>query len=170
MFAPKRILVPTDFSSSSRAALDHAAGLADRFGATVVALHVWEPPTLLRTDEALSLSGQLYQTLSDMARKRASDQMDLFLAPLIEHDGLWFRRQVQMGDPADTILDVAEVGQFDLIVMGTHGRTGLRRMILGSVAEQVSRRAACPVLTVRDQAPPSRADAGVEQPDQQRHE
>jgi nucleotide-binding universal stress UspA family protein len=89
--------------------------------------------------------------------------MDEFLAPLVEHQGLWFRRQLATGDPADTILEVAEDGRFDLIVMGTHGRTGIKRMILGSVAETVTRRATCPVLTIRDasgdrhalQAPPA---------------
>jgi len=150
MFAPKRILVPTDFSSGSRAALDHAADLAERFGATVVALHVWQPPALMRGDDAIAIDGEPYQTLANMARKRASAEMDAFLAPLIEHEGLWFRRQVAMGDPADTILEVADDGNFDLIVMGTHGRSGIRRMILGSVSEKVSRRATCPVLTIRE--------------------
>lgn len=166
MFAPKRILVPTDFSAASRAALEHAAGLAERYGATVVALHVWQPPTLMRADDAVTISGEPYQTLSEMAGKRASAEMDTFLAPLIEHEGVWFRRQVSMGDPADTILQVAEDGKFDLIVMGTHGRTGLKRMILGSVAEKVTRRASCPVLTIREPAARSAAEAGVQQPDQ----
>lgn len=162
MFAPKRILVPTDFSAGSRAALDHAAGLAERFGATVVALHVWQPPALMRADDAVSLGGQSYQTLADLARTRVASEMDAFLAPLAENDGLWFRRQIAMGDPGNTILSVADEGEFDLIVMGTHGRTGLKRVILGSVAEKVTRRASCPVLTIRQ----SSADAGVEHPDQ----
>lgn len=167
MFAPKRILVPTDFSPGSRAALDHAAGLAERYGATVVALHVWQPPALMRADDSITISGEPYQTLSEMAGKRASAEMDSFLAPLIEHEGVWFRRQVALGDPADTILEVAADGRFDLIVMGTHGRTGLKRMILGSVAEKVTRRANCPVLTIREQtAIGSAPEAGVEQPDQ----
>jgi len=148
MFAPKRILVPTDFSPGSRAALDHAAGLAERFGATVVALHVWQPPALMRGDDAVSIAGQPYQTLAEAARQRASTAMDEFLAPLIEHEGLWFRRQLATGDPAATIVDVAAGGAFDLIVMGTHGRTGIKRMLLGSVAEYVTRRATCPVLTI----------------------
>jgi len=150
MFAPKRILVPTDFSSGSRAALEHAADLAERFGATVVALHVWQPPPLMRGDDAMAIGGEPYQTLAQMAVKRAGAEMDAFLAPLIEHEGLWFRRQVAMGDPADCILEVAGDGNFDLIVMGTHGRTGIKRMVLGSVCEKVSRRATCPVLTIRD--------------------
>jgi nucleotide-binding universal stress UspA family protein len=162
MFAPKRILVPTDFSAGSRAALDHAAGLAERFGATVVALHVWRPPALMRADDAVSLGGQSYQTLADLARTRVASEMDAFLAPLAANEGLWFRRQIAMGDAGDTILSVADDGEFDLIVMGTHGRTGLKRVILGSVAEKVARRASCPVLTIRQ----SSADADVEQPDQ----
>jgi nucleotide-binding universal stress UspA family protein len=157
MFAPKRILVPTDFSAGSRAALDHAAGLAERFGATVVALHVWQPPALMRADDAISLAGEPYQTLAEAARLRASAAMDDFLAPLIEHEGLWFRRQLATGDPADAILDAASDGRFDLIVMGTHGRTGIKRMILGSVAEKVTRRASCPVLTIRDGRPSAEA-------------
>jgi nucleotide-binding universal stress UspA family protein len=163
MFAPKRILVPTDFSAGSCAALDHAAGLAERFGATVVALHVWQPPALMRADDAVSLGGgQSYQTLADLARTRVASEMDAFLAPLAANEGLWFRRQIAMGNAGDTILAVADEGEFDLIVMGTHGRTGLKRVILGSVAEKVTRRASCPVLTIRQ----SSADAGVEQPDQ----
>lgn len=168
MFAPKRILVPTDFSPGSRDALDHATGLAERFGATVVALHIWQPPTLLRADDALSLGGEPYQTLAEMARKRARDEMDAFLTPLVEHEGLWFRRQIEMGEAADTILRVAAEGKFDLIVMGTHGRTGIKRMLLGSVAEKVSRRATCPVLTIREAErvdSPSEAGAGLQQPD-----
>lgn len=153
MFAPKRILVPTDFSPCSCEALDHAAELAERYGATLVVLHVWQTPTLMRASDALPLGvGDGYQTLAHMARERASAEMDDFLAPLVEREGLWFRRQIEMGEPADTILAVAEQGHFDLVVMGTHGRTGIKRMILGSVAEQVSRRATCPVLTIRQPA------------------
>lgn len=154
MFSPKRILVATDFSPGASAALDHAVDLAERFGATVVALHVWPPPTVLRADDALSLAGQPYQQLAELASRRASAEMDEFLAPLAEREGVWFRRQVAMGDPAETIVEVATDGEFDLIVMGTHGRTGLKRMILGSVAEAVCRHAPCPVLTIREALSP----------------
>lgn len=152
MFAPKRILVPTDFSPSSRAALEHAAELAERFRSTLVALHVCAPPSLSRADDAATVAGGRLETLGDLVHRQAREEMDAFLAPLIERPGLWFRRQIEVGDPVDTILQVAEDGEFDLVVMGTHGRAGLKRVLLGSVAEKVARTACCPVLTIRDQA------------------
>jgi nucleotide-binding universal stress UspA family protein len=134
------ILVPVDFSPCSLNALHYASFLAGQMGAAVDLLHVWEPP-----DEEGGASGSLYQ----FARSQAGREMEKFLGRL-ERDGV---RQVhgrlESGDPCDIILDVMDEG-YDLVVMGTHGHTGLSQLLHAGVAQRVTREASCPVVTVRE--------------------
>jgi nucleotide-binding universal stress UspA family protein len=135
----KKILFPTDFSTLSDAALDHATSLAKESGATLVILHVEEPP-------AAYGGGEMYYGIPDPD----SDTLRIMLQKIAPRDpGIPCEYHLVMGNPADEIVRQADQTGCDLIVMGTHGRTGLRRLLMGSVAEAVVRQAHCPVVTYR---------------------
>lgn len=146
-----KILVPADYSDASRRALDYALFLAERFDAQVEVLHVWEMPAYVRPDLVLWEEGteEHRKPLHEVAGQRATREMDEFLRPLTEPARRRITEHLRSGDPIDTILDVASSGSADLIVMGTHGRSGVSHLVLGSVAEKIVRRASCPVLTLR---------------------
>jgi nucleotide-binding universal stress UspA family protein len=142
----RRILVPTDFSEHSRQALERALELAERMGASIDLLHVWDPPGHLEpyTVDLLPESpggGLETQGLAQAGRllNAWSEQYGSRSVPLHVH--------LARGPAAETILLFATNG-YDLLVMGTHGRTGLARLMMGSVAQKVARRAPCPVMTV----------------------
>jgi nucleotide-binding universal stress UspA family protein len=133
------VLHPTDFSERSEYAFRLACSLARDYGARLVVLHVATPPLALYGEGVILPEPEAH--LAE-ARKRL-DQLE---AP---GPGVRLERRLAEGDPAAEVLRLAREVGADLIVMGTHGRTGLSRLLAGSVAEQVMRRAACPVLTVR---------------------
>jgi len=147
----RRILVPVDFSTGSRAAVDYAALIAAKLGASIDLFHVWTPPQLV-PDTLLVIAPDQKGggfTLEDLARNRAQVEMKEFQG-VLHHRGVGnVQSHVGIGDPAREILAFAARAKHDLIVMGTHGRTGFAHLIVGSVAEKVVRRATCPVLTVR---------------------
>ena len=140
MIALRRILVATDFGETSTAALRYGVDLARRFHAQVYLFHAIDQ--LGETAEAAYPIG-----LSETMRNAAHDR----LRHLLSSDDL---RHVEplcamrLGVAADEIVRYADDSNIDLIVMGTHGREGVARALMGSVAEQVVRRATCPVLTV----------------------
>jgi len=144
----KRILVPVDFSACSREALRYAAFLASPFDASIDVLHVWEPLPYL-APETLIRVGSTDQTLAQFARTEAARDMEQFLFELSKLGVENARGRLETGHPARTILEVIAKGDYDLVVMGTHGRTGLSRLVVGSVAEKVVRGAVRPVVTVR---------------------
>jgi nucleotide-binding universal stress UspA family protein len=165
------ILVPVDFSTHSEEALQYAATIAGCFGAAVVLLHViakeviavrayqqhtghpgLPPHAYGPFDEAMETTIEDDTSVVDL-RKQANEALRHFLSD--ELQGLSVNRIVAIGHPFEQILEVATREEVDLIVMGTHGRTGLAHVLLGSVAERVVRMASCPVLTVK---------ASVEQP------
>lgn len=146
MVSVKRILVPVDFSASSRAALNHALQLAEAFGASVEVLHVHEASAFIGPDSLVLLPPVSYSTRWDEARDEVLRELDQFLA-LDNVPGVQVK--VEPGVPGDVIPAVARADGIDLIVMGTHGRSGLSRLIVGSVAESVMRKANCPVMTLR---------------------
>lgn len=145
----KRILCPVDFSPYSNAALEEAASLAKAIGAELTLLHAFQNP-------AYVLPMQGYVGLSNdflvSVRKQLEDEIAAQAAPLREQ-GISVRTEVIEGVPFKTIVDHAKDTQSDLIVMGTHGRTGLAHALTGSVAERVVRLAHCPVLITRGGAP-----------------
>ncbi len=141
-----RILFPTDFSESSAAAGKYAFTLADRLGAELHALHVVEAiaPTVSEALERIADSMDNYL-------EQARDGAEHALAAALPNDlagGKKVVRVVRTGKPLTTILDYAKENAVDLIVMGTHGRSGVPHFLVGSVAERVVRVAPCPVLTV----------------------
>ena len=149
MISIHRILCPVDLSEASRAALDHAAALARWYEARLTALHVVPlVPTTLSFPPAISAA-----TLEPISPEVFLEELRRFTASVAET--VPTDTVVLSGDPARTVLDQAHAVQADLLVLGTHGRSGFERLVLGSVAEKVLRRATCPVLTV----PPAAADA-----------
>lgn len=142
MIALRTILHPTDFSAPSDYAFRLACSLARDHGARVIVLHVAAPPVVFGESGAYAAAeGSKAALLADLRRLRAPNN-DVS----VEH---WLAD----GAPAEEIVRQAETTQCDLIVMGTHGRSGLGRLFLGSVADQVMRRAPCPVLTVKATVP-----------------
>jgi len=138
-----RILCPSDFSDASRRALEEAVSLARWYEAEVTVLYVAPRPVLPVAEIAYIPSTDL----SPEARARLLADLREFVRPA-RRDGMAIRVEVEEGDPATAILVRAATGQTDLVVLGTRGRTGLPRWVLGSVTEKVLRRAPCPVLTV----------------------
>ena len=153
-----RILVPVDFSDHSDLALRYANRLAERFNATMEVLHVVDDPFVAGAWSPEAMAPNIPELLDDLvgaARKKLADMQ----AAAIDKGTRFTTRvltSIVSGKPADCITDYARTEPFDLIVMGTHGRTGLSHALLGSVAERVVRTAPCPVMTVRDTTPPAR--------------
>lgn len=145
MQAIKRILVPVDFSPMSRAALDHALRLGQALGATVEVLHVHES-AYTGFDTLVILPLDLPSQRWEQQRGQILRELGSFLGP--DRDRV-LAVKVEPGVPADVIPEVAREGEVDLIVMGTHGRGGLSRLVVGSVAEAVMRKAHCPVMTLK---------------------
>jgi len=150
MLAIKMILHPTDFSERSDFAFGLACALARDYGARLHVLHVGSGPVMVPVEGIVPPEPERYQDeLTAKLHEMRAEAPDI----PVEHQLLF------VGDPAAEILRVAQAINSDLIVMGTHGRTGLGRLLMGSVAEQVVRKAACPVLTVKvPQCPPSSAE------------
>ena len=140
MIGVKRILVPTDFSDTSELALRYGVELARAFKARLFLLHVPDDPGAAA--EAEYPIG-LFETMHNAARERLGA-----LLTDAEMYELQPERAMRLGKPADEIVRYAAEHEIDVIVMGTHGRDGFARMLSGSVAEIVVRRASCPVLTV----------------------
>lgn len=151
MYQIQSILVPVDFSECSRAALEHAIALAERFGATIHVLHVWEPPHYVGPEFLIREPGETGHPLRDDALAQAKKEMDEFVSAFPQRAR--FQLRFASGKPAQAIVTLAADEAFEAIVMGTHGRTGLPHILLGSVAEKVVRTAPCPVMSVRVRPP-----------------
>ena len=145
----QRILVGVDFSPGSQAALERAAELAACFAGALDVVHVWNAPPYVAPEALVGFSSGTSQTLSDVIRSNAERSMKQFVAEARQQGIRIAHARVECGDPARTILELAEEGDYDLIAIGTHGRSGLSHLLAGSVAETVVRRARRPVLTVR---------------------
>lgn len=145
-----RILVPVDFSECSGAAFAAAVELARKLGATITLLHVWDVPFLWPSvsDTMVTVPTEEPMTVAQLVKKRANEELQRFLADY-PHAGVEVTGRLEMGEPTLAICRVAQDGHHDLIVMGTHGRTGFSRVLAGSVAENVVRHSPVPVLTVR---------------------
>jgi nucleotide-binding universal stress UspA family protein len=153
MNAIRQILVPVDFSVPSRAALEDAAELAAKFGASVDVIHVWQAPGFFPVGSNVPGTGVGELAMSDMIRKNAEEALTGFIDEARRRNVIVRSFRTIGGAPAHAIVDAAKEGNYDLIVVGTHGRTGLPRVLLGSVAESVVRHAHCPVLAVRSTGP-----------------
>jgi len=140
MLPIRMILHPTDFSEHANYAFQMACALARDYRAEIAVLHVYPTPV------APAMGGGLFPVPLDVPREELLAKLNEIkpFDPTIPVE-----RAFVEGDPAFEIVRAGEKFAADLIVMGTHGRGGLSRLIMGSVAENVSRKATCPVLTVR---------------------
>ena len=142
----RRIVYATDLSSVSEPAWYEARRLGLLFGAEILLLHVSPPPFVLPTEGYFP--ADLYEQLLQSTRRAAEEGFDRLLGS-VAGSGLKVRMRVEEGPPAPRILEVVTEEAADLLVVGTHGRAGLQRALIGSVADRLVRQATCPVLTVR---------------------
>lgn len=158
----KTILVPVDFSPYSTKALNYAADMATVFGASIVVLHIIDRPTSLHqirqrfqekgvsttdvTDDS-QISNDDLDTAVDEQREQAYADLQAFLPPRLAD--LTVDLRVVLGHPFERIIETAVQEDVALIILGTHGRTGLSRAMMGSIAERVARMAPCPVMMVK---------------------
>lgn len=141
----EKILVPTDFSVHSKEAARMAVELAKRFEAKLYFVHVFQSVAYVLPEGYMLYSApQLGEILDDLDKMVAAEKSDAQRAGVRSVDG-----DLVEGVPATEIVRYAREKGCDLIVMGTHGRTGVKHALLGSIAEKVVRSAECPVLTVR---------------------
>ena len=143
----RRILCPLDFSRFSRHALDQAVALARETGAEVSVLHVFTFAPVAQSVTAGATIPMEPMRLDPSARGALQSELATFVGD-VDTAGISLTTTLFEGDAVTRILDRATDWNADLIVMGTHGRSGFERLLLGSVAEKVLRKAPCPVLTV----------------------
>lgn len=142
----RRILHPTDFSSASRPAFERALGLARDSRAELIILHVLAP--VIPVVGEGYIAPQTYEAIDTAARQSARKKLDA-LVGRARKAGVRARALVLEGTAHERVVSAARAQRVDLIVMGTHGRSGLARLFIGSVANRVVSAARCPVMTVR---------------------
>ena len=138
----KKILFATDFSPASDAALQYATSLARDSGALLLIAHVEELPMPYA-------GGEMYFAQPEYPNPEIRRMLEMVVPP---DKSVRYEHRLVMGSASDDIVRVADEEGVDLIVIGTHGRTGLKRVLMGSVAECVMRLATCPVLTIKQAA------------------
>ncbi len=141
----KKILVPTDFSEFSQYAANYAVELACQFDAEITLLYVLQDAVALFPEPGVSFPapGNYLQELQESSENSLQRLKENYPTELTIHT------ELRNGPPFVEILRCAREGEYDMIIIGTHGRSGLAHVLLGSVAEKVVRKASCPVLTVR---------------------
>ena len=144
----RRILVPLDFSEHAGLILNWAIHLAGEHRSRILLLHVYHLPVEFQQLEGAYLPADFWTNVKNEAETQLARHADQVREAGIEVEAL-----VREGYPATVILEEAETLEADLIVIGTHGHTGLKHLLLGSIAERVVQRAPCPVLTVK--SPPA---------------
>lgn len=143
MDLPKTLLVPTDFGEASDRALAYAVGLGQKLGAEVVVLHSYEIPMVGFPDGAMVATAELTSRILEGAQAGLDRSVTRH-----KGDGVPLKGVIRQGDPWRSVLDAAKEFSAGMIVMGTHGRKGLPRALIGSVAEKIVRTSPVPVLTV----------------------
>ncbi len=139
----KNVLFATDFSATSEAALPYATAICRHFGSTLHAVHVLSDANVLMMTGGVDYVSM--GTLYEDAHSEAKEKLDQISARL---EGIPHRNYVRHGQVWHNLASIVEENKIDLVVVGTHGRTGLGKLLLGSVAEDILRHATCPVLTV----------------------
>jgi nucleotide-binding universal stress UspA family protein len=152
MLSIRTILHPTDYSERSEYAFRLSCSLARDYGARLFLMHVIPPP--VPVDGGDPVVAKIIREFLDEQRQQLERLRPLDPSVNVAH-------QLTQGDPAAEILRVAQEIRCDLIVMGTHGSTGLKRLVMGSVAEGVAREALCPVIIVKTPFPPAESPCGT---------
>jgi nucleotide-binding universal stress UspA family protein len=144
----KTILVPHDFSASANHAAAIARDEAKHHAGRIILLHVIELPHQLDADALVTTAGGEMRPLRDIAMGKAEEHLT-DLADRLGKDGVTATPVVKIGIPVDEIERAIDDYKIDVVVMGTHGRTGIRHLIAGSVTERIVRMSRVPVLTIR---------------------
>ena len=145
----RQIRIPVDYSEPSRRALQFALALGGDAQLTVV--HAWDRPAYV-SEEMVAYKDGSRRSLSELIRENAEKEMNDFLAGMPEVAGGKLEHRLLNGDPVSVILEEAAKPGYDVLVIGTHGRTGMTKLLLGSVTEKLIRLSPIPVLTI----PPAR--------------
>jgi len=148
----QRVMFATDLSLAAREALHYAASLAHDSGAELLIAHVVEPATVYSSGDSYFYGSEDPQF---------AKLMHMLAEVVPANTSVRFRHKLVSGNAAEEIIRLAEQEKVDLIVMTTHGRTGLKHLLLGSVAESVVRQAKCPVLTIKPAKKPQSAAGEV---------
>ena len=137
-----KILFPTDFSESAENASNYAISMAEKFGSKVFAVHVVEPFTYT-SDLGIDMGNQ-FQVMEATAKRFLEEAVTSIREKNIDVEGI-----LLTGEPFVEIIKFAKQEQVNLIIMATHGRSGIEHILLGSTAEKVVRKSPCPVLTIK---------------------
>jgi len=141
----RKVLAPVDFSDHSNKAMEYVRAFAKQFGAEVLLLHVVEPTVI---PDNFGIVPPAYEEVGEALMKAARERLSRMASELGADEGK-VRWEVCSGRPAWEIVRAAEEAKADLIIITTHGFTGLKHVLMGSTAELIVRHATCPVLTVR---------------------
>lgn len=142
----KRILVPVDYSAPSRKALELALSLDPAAELNVV--HAWDRPSFVPDEMMINYKDGARRSLAELIRENAEREMNEFLAGVKVPPERQFAHHLLSGEPISAILQEASKPGYDVLVVGTHGRSGMTRLLLGSVTEKLIRLSPIPVLTV----------------------
>lgn len=145
--AAKTILVPVDFSPCTDAIVDFASGFASALGRRVTLLYAWTLPPFSPVESLYISTGEDHRPLIEHVRQESAEKLERVMAgpaqaPLVA------ARMVVVGDPTTKIIEELRSGRHDLVILGTHGHTGLAHIALGSVAEKVLRQSPVPTLVI----------------------
>jgi universal stress protein A len=144
----RHILVPIDYSQNSQVALSYAAELALSFGASLDIVHVWDRPTYVTDAVMVQRPGEAHKPIGELIRENAQKDMNEYLSSMTLPSGVPTTSRLLSGDPAASLIAELKKGEHDLVVLSTHGRTGVAHLLLGSIAEKLVRLSPVPVLTV----------------------
>jgi nucleotide-binding universal stress UspA family protein len=144
----KRVLVPVDYSEPSADVLRYGAEVARRLGASLSVVHVWECMPHAPADLMVKGRDGKLRRLDDVIRDNADNEMRQFLENAALPAGLDVESKLLSGEAAQCILKELASGAYELLVMGTHGRGGVKQLVLGSVAEKIVRTSPVPVIVV----------------------
>jgi len=144
----RRIMIPIDYSENSKVALAYGAELALGFGASLDIVHVWDRPTYMTDAVMVQRPGEAHKPIGELIRENAQHDMTEFLSEINLPSTLTTSSRLVSGEPASALLAELKKGEHDLVVLSTHGRTGLAHLLLGSIAEKLVRLSPVPVLTV----------------------
>ena len=146
--ATQCILVPVEYSEHCRRALEFAGDLAAELGARVEVIHAWDHPKLVPDDLTVHVAGGEPRSLFELMGENARREMQEFLAGCRLPGGVALAHHLENGEPCAAILAAIERLRPDLVVVATHGRTGLRYFLMGSIAEKLVQLSPVPVLCV----------------------
>ena len=150
MFEPKNILVPTDFSKFSDAALNQAADIAAQYGSSIYLLHVLGMSEQIQQCAVdYCLNAEVVKQLEKETLKAAKEKVKKEAAAIVKSKKVKVAFDIKKGSPAETILHEEKANKIDLIVIASHGKSGISKQLLGSVTDKVVKGAKCPVVVVK---------------------